>query len=90
MVPATVPANDLKSFIEYAQKQPGAPTPRPASARSASLATELFANARPGIKMTHVPYKGQAPTTKAVVAGEVQLLITTPSGAMNEFIAKAN
>ena len=39
--------------------------------------------------MTHVPYKGQAPTTTAVMTGEVQLLITTPSGAMNEFIARS-
>ena len=38
--------------------------------------------------MTHIPYRGQAPTTTAVIAGEVQLLITTPSGAMNEFIAQ--
>jgi tripartite-type tricarboxylate transporter receptor subunit TctC len=34
-----------------------------------------------------VPYKGQGPTTNAVIAGEVQLLITTPSAAMNDFIA---
>jgi len=84
VVPASVPANDLKGFIDYAKANPVAY----ASAGIGSfgqLATELFAN-RAGVKMTHVPYKGQAPTTTAAVSGEVQLLITTPSGAMNEFI----
>jgi tripartite-type tricarboxylate transporter receptor subunit TctC len=84
VVPASVPANDVKGFIDYAKANPVAY----ASAGVGSfgqLATELFAN-RAGIKMTHVPYKGQGPTTTAAVAGEVQLLITTPSGAMNEFI----
>ena len=84
VVPASVPANDLKGFIDYAKANPVAY----ASAGVGSfgqLATELFAN-RAGVKMTHVPYKGQGPTTTAAVAGEVQLLITTPSGAMNEFI----
>jgi tripartite-type tricarboxylate transporter receptor subunit TctC len=78
VVPASVPANDLKGFIDYAKANPVAY----ASAGIGSfgqLATELFAN-RAGVKMTHVPYKGQAPTTTAAVAGEVQLLITTPSG----------
>jgi len=86
VVPASMPANDIKGFIDYAKANPVAY----ASAGVGSfgqLATELFAN-RAGIKMTHVPYKGQAPTTTAAVAGEVQLLITTPSGAMNEFISQ--
>ena len=37
--------------------------------------------------MTHVPYKGQAPTTNAIIGGEVAMLVTTASGTMNEFIA---
>ena len=37
--------------------------------------------------MTHIPYKGQAPTTNAVLSGEVKVLITTSSGAMNSHIA---
>jgi tripartite-type tricarboxylate transporter receptor subunit TctC len=85
VVPASLPVNDLRGFVEYAKKHSLAY----ASAGVGSfgqLATELFAN-KAGIKMTHVPYKGQAPTTTAVIAGEVQLLITTPSAAMNEFIA---
>ena len=86
VVPASTPANDLKGFIDYAKANPLAY----ASAGVGSfgqLATELFAN-RAGLKMTHVPYKGQGPTTIAAVSGEVQLLITTPSGAMNDFIAQ--
>jgi tripartite-type tricarboxylate transporter receptor subunit TctC len=85
VVPAALPVNDLKGFIEYAKTHPVAY----ASAGIGSfgqLASELFAN-RAGLKMTHVPYKGQGPTTNAVIAGEVQLLITTPSAAMNDFIA---
>ena len=50
------------------------------------LASELFARSV-GVKMTHIPYKGQAPTTNAVVAGEVKMLITSASSAMNGFIA---
>jgi len=86
VVPASLPVNDLKGFVDYAKANPVAY----ASAGIGSfgqLATELFAN-RAGVKMTHIPYKGQGPTTTAAVAGEVQLLITTPSGAMNDFIAQ--
>jgi tripartite-type tricarboxylate transporter receptor subunit TctC len=85
VVPAALPVTDLRSFVEYAKKNPI----NYASAGIGSfgqLATELFAN-KAGLKMTHVPYKGQAPTTTAVLTNEVQLLITTPSAAMNEFIA---
>ena len=85
VVPAALPVSDLRGFVEYAKKNPVAY----ATAGIGSfgqLATELFAN-KAGIKMTHIPYKGQAPTTTAVISGEVQLLITTASAAMNEFIA---
>jgi tripartite-type tricarboxylate transporter receptor subunit TctC len=82
-----VPVNDLKGFIEWAKKQPD-PVPF-ASAGTGSfghLSSELFARGA-GLKMTHIPYKGQAPTTNAIVAGEVKMLITASSGAMNDFIA---
>ena len=86
VVPASLPVNDLRGFIEYAKKNPVSY----ASAGVGSfgqLASELLA-AKAGVKMTHIPYKGQGPTTTAVIAGEVQLLVTTPSGAMNDFIAQ--
>ena len=78
VVPAALPVSDLRGFIEYAKTHPVSY----ASAGIGSfgqLATELLAN-RASLKLTHIPYKGQGPTTTAVIAGEVQLLVTTPSG----------
>ncbi len=85
VVPASLPVDDLKGLIDHARKNPVSY----ATAGVGSfghLATELLAS-KAGVRLTHVPYKGQGPTLNAVVAGEVQLLVTSPSGAMNEFIA---
>ncbi|MEF7612351.1 tripartite tricarboxylate transporter substrate binding protein [Aquincola sp. MAHUQ-54] len=87
VVNGSVPATDVRSYVEYVKKQP-----QPVAYASAGigsfghLTSELFARTA-GLKMTHIPYKGQAATTNAVVSGEVGLLVTTASAAMNEFIA---
>jgi tripartite-type tricarboxylate transporter receptor subunit TctC len=49
------------------------------------LSTERFLN-QAGLQMVHVPYRGQAPTTYAIMAGEVDLLLTTTSDTLNEYI----
>jgi tripartite-type tricarboxylate transporter receptor subunit TctC len=86
VINAAVPATDLKTFIEYGRAQPNALEYASAGIGSLGhLASELFARSA-GIKMVHIPYKGQAPTTNAVMTGEVKVLITTSSGAMNSFI----
>ncbi len=87
VVNAAVPANDLKSFIDYARSQPNGLEYASAGIGSLGhLASELFARMA-GIKMIHIPYKGQAPTSNAVMTGEVKVLITTSSSAMNGFIS---
>jgi len=87
VINASVPANDLKSFIDYARAQPNALEYASAGIGSLGhLASELFARSA-GIKMIHIPYKGQAPTSNAVMTGEVKVLITTSSSAMNGYIA---
>lgn len=86
IVPGSLPVNDLKGFIDYARKQPAPLAYASAGVGSfGHLSSEMFARAA-GLKMTHVPYRGQAPTTNAVLTGEVQLLVTSMSGAMREFI----
>src|SRR5262245_27543311 len=49
------------------------------------LSTERFLN-QAGLQMIHVPYRGQAPTTLAIFAGEVDVLLTTTSDTLNEHI----
>lgn len=86
VVNAAVPANDLRSFIDYARAQPNGLEYASAGIGSLGhLASELFARMA-GIKMIHIPYKGQAPTSNAVMTGEVKVLITTSSSTMNSYI----
>jgi tripartite-type tricarboxylate transporter receptor subunit TctC len=81
-----VPVNDVSGLIAYAKAQS-----KPmlyASAGPGSLghlSTERFLN-QAGLQMVHVPYRGQAPTTLAIFAGEVDILLTTTSDTLNEYI----
>lgn len=87
VVNGAVPVSNLRQFIDYAKAQPNPIEYATAGIGSLGhLSSELFARAA-GIRATHIPYKGQAPTTNAVLTGEVRLLITTSSAAMNSHIA---
>ena len=81
-----VPVNDVAGLIAYAKAQ-GKPmlyaTAGPGSL--GHLSTERFLN-QAGLQMIHVPYRGQAPTTLAIFAGEVDILLTTTSDTLNEHI----
>lgn len=86
-VSASVPAHDMASFLSYARANPGKLNYASAGIGSLGhLATELLAK-QAGLTMTHVPYKGQAPTLNALLGDEVQVLLTTPTDAMRGHIA---
>ena len=79
VVHPSVPATNVKELIAWAKAQPGGVDYATAGAGSLGhLSTELFGK-EAGIKLNHVPYKGQAPSTMAVLNGEVKLLLTTSS-----------
>jgi tripartite-type tricarboxylate transporter receptor subunit TctC len=79
VVHPTVPANTVKELIAYANAQPNGVEYATAGAGSLGhLATELFSK-EAGVKLVHVPYKGQGPSTMAVLNGEVKMLLTTSS-----------
>lgn len=83
VVHPSVPAGNVAEFIAWAKTQPGGVEYATAGAGSLGhLATELFGKDA-GLKLIHVPYKGQAPSTMAVLNGEVKMLLTTSSDTMD-------
>ena len=72
-----VPAKSLKELIAYAKANPGKLNYGSAGLGSAPhMGVALFANAA-GIDMVHVPFAGLGPSLNAVMAGTVQLSLTT-------------
>jgi len=79
VVHPSVPANTVKELVAYAKTEPNGIDYGTAGAGSLGhLASELFGK-EAGIKLVHVPYKGQGPSTMAVLNGEVKMLLTTSS-----------
>jgi tripartite-type tricarboxylate transporter receptor subunit TctC len=83
VVHPSVPASTVKELIAYAKAQPNGLEYGTAGAGSfGHLATELFGK-QAGIKLIHVPYKGQGPSTMAVMNGEVKMLLTSSSDSQD-------
>jgi tripartite-type tricarboxylate transporter receptor subunit TctC len=82
VVHPSVPANDVREFVAWAKSQPrGVEYGSAGTASFGHMAVEQFSQST-GLKLVHVPYKGEAPMTMALRSGEVKLLITTPSPSM--------
>ena len=54
---------------------------------SGHMAAELFTR-QTGIKLIHVPFRGAAPATQALVAEQVQLLFDTPTTTLRELVGQ--
>ena len=81
VVNATLPAGSVAELVQLAKSKPGALNYASAGVGTpAHLAGEML-NLLAGIKLTHVPYKGAAPGLLDVIAGAVQLIITSPISA---------
>lgn len=71
----TLPAKTLREFIEHARANPGKLNfASPSRGTLPHLAMEIFARAA-GIELVHVPFKGGAPATNALLANDVQAML---------------
>ena len=70
------PFRDIKGLIDHAKSHPGKLNmATPGSGTGAHLVLALL-GARSGVSIAHIPYKGTAPATQAILAGEVNLTVT--------------
>lgn len=79
-----LPVSDLKELTAYAKANPG--KLNYASSGNGSIqhiAGELLKQIT-GIRMAHIPYKGAGPAVQDLMAGQVDLFITTPASVIGQ------
>lgn len=82
VVHPAVPARNIKDLVALAKSKPGALNyGSSGSGGSNHLAGELF-NAMAGVKMVHVPYKGNAPALQDLVGGHVDAVFNGLTSAL--------
>jgi tripartite-type tricarboxylate transporter receptor subunit TctC len=75
VVNAKVAAKNLQEFVALAKANPGKLNyATPGAASQSHLVTELL-NARTGIKMQHIPFRGGAPAMTATIAGDTEFTV---------------
>jgi tripartite-type tricarboxylate transporter receptor subunit TctC len=81
VVNQALPAASVAELVQLARGKPGVLNYASAGIGTpAHLAGEML-NQLAGIKLTHIPYKGAAPALLDVIAGNAQLIITSPIAA---------
>jgi tripartite-type tricarboxylate transporter receptor subunit TctC len=87
VVHPSVPARTLKEFIALVKQKPGAFRHGSAGVGSSNhLAAELFKKVT-GVDMVHVPYKGAGPAIAAILAGEIQMNVSSTASTIGHIKA---
>jgi tripartite-type tricarboxylate transporter receptor subunit TctC len=77
VVPASLPVNSLKEFVDYAKTRPGKlNVANPGTGSSNHLGQEVFFQAT-GIELVSVPYKGQPASIPDMMSGQISFAVMT-------------
>ena len=81
VVNGSIPSRNVAEFIDYARARPGQISMASFGAGTSShLAGELFQNMT-GIKLVHVPYRGEGLALADMLSGQVEVMFDTVSAA---------
>lgn len=81
VVNKTIPSRDVAAFIDYVKARPGQISMASFGAGTSShLAGELF-QSMTGIKLVHVPYRGEGFALADMIGGRVEVMFDTVSAA---------
>jgi tripartite-type tricarboxylate transporter receptor subunit TctC len=87
VVNPSLPINTLAEFVQYARERPGQVSfASSGHGTTQHLAGELF-QARTGVKLLHVPYRGGAPATNDLIAGHVSVMFDSLSNVYQNISA---
>lgn len=79
-----VPATNLREFVNHVKANPGKLNfGSGGQGTSLHLAAELFRSVA-GLQMTHIPYKGAAPTLAALMSDEIQMFMDNGASAIGQ------
>jgi tripartite-type tricarboxylate transporter receptor subunit TctC len=84
VVTNSLPVRTVQEFLAYARANPGSIAYGSAGIGSAGhLAVELLQSLT-GIRLTHVPYKGNAPALTDLISGQIQTMLLTMPSVMSQ------
>jgi len=86
MVTESIPARNTAEFIAYARDHPGLECAN-SGVNSIGHMAALLLEKRAEIQLIHVPYKGSAETTRALLSGEARMQVSVTTEALNPHIA---
>ncbi|MCA3279671.1 MAG: tripartite tricarboxylate transporter substrate binding protein [Roseomonas sp.] len=76
------PFSDLAALLSFAKTNPGRVSYGTSGVGATThLASALFAH-RAGIELLHVPFRGSSPATAALLAGDIDMMITSTNEGM--------
>ena len=81
IVHPSVQANSMKELIALAKAKPGQLNYGSVPGSASHLSTELF-KMMAGVNIVHIPYKGAAPATTDVMAGQIQMSFASTPGSI--------
>ena len=78
----SLPVNSVQELVTYAKGNPGTLNLGTSGAGSSGHAALALINQGAGLDIQHVPFKGAAPSLQALVAGQIQLGISSSIAGM--------